>query len=77
MRSSQCSLPTQNAEVNELCLEGLSNILQDGERLVNEEIFFNPYALRFADCGGLELLNDAEDYVDDVNDIFWQEKEVC
>ena len=65
------------AEVNELCLAGLSNILQDGERLVNEEIFFNPYALRFADCGGLELLNDvAEDFVDDVDNIhsFFGEK---
>ena len=65
------------AEVNELCLGGLSNILQDGERLVNEEIFFNPYAPRFADCGGLELLNDvAEDFVDDVDNIhsFFGEK---
>ena len=61
-------LGKKNAKVNELCLEGLSNILQNGERLVNEEIFFNPYALKFADCGGLELLNDVtEDHVDDVN----------
>ena len=72
-----CKLLGKNCEMDALCLEGLSNILQDGERLVNEEIFFNPYALRFADCEGLELLNDvAEDFVDDVDDIlsFFGEK---
>ena len=43
------------------CLEGLTNILREGENLVNEETLFNPYALRFANCGGLELLEDVKE----------------